>query len=128
MVKNKTNAWQWEITYEDDENGQLGSLPLINVPNGHKMPSFLMIWEARNTGEFEPGLSGEDVPVVEWELRQYAQMDVLKQKLSADDYDKVRLALGLQPLAEATAKGKEITQSIRENVANKELERLNKKF
>jgi hypothetical protein len=127
--KKKRAGWTPEISYEQDDDGaQLGNLPLIHVPAGEEMPRFLMIWEARDTGEIEPGLSGEDVPVVEWDLRQYAQMEVLKSKLSPEDYDKVRLALGLKPLAEATAAGQAVTQRVRENLARRELEASGKKM
>lgn len=128
-MTNKKSKWVPEISYEQDDDGaQLGNLPLIHVPKGESMPQFLMIWEAHDTGNIEPGLDGEDVPVVEWELRQYAQMEVLKNKLSAIDYDNVRIALGLKPLNEAITAGKTITQKIRENVANAELKSIGKKF
>jgi hypothetical protein len=118
-MSNKNKHWVPEIVYEnDDGEAQLGNLPLIHVPNGEKMPTFLLIWEATETGEFEPGPDGEELPIVQWELRQYAHMDVLKSKLSHEDYDKVRVALGLQPLNEATKNGQQITAKIRENLAN----------
>lgn len=124
-----SKRWMWEITYEQDDNdGQLGNLPLIHVPPGEQMPRFLMLWEARDTGEIEPGPSGEDLPVVNWELKQYAQMETLKQNLSPEDFDKVRVALGLEPLAKATQKGKAITQKIRENIAQREIDALGKKM
>lgn len=126
--KSKGKEWQWEISYEESDEGQLGNLPLIHVPPEEEMPKFLMVWEARDTGELEPGLSGEEVPIVEWELRQYAHMDVLRNKLSAEDYDKVRLALGLQPLKEAVKQGQSISQRVRDNIAQKELESLGKKM
>lgn len=125
----KKSKWIPEITYEqDDEGGQLGNLPLIHVPASEVMPNVLFIWEARDTGKIEPGLNGDDVPVVEWELKQYCAMEALKSKLSHSDYDKVRLALGLKPLDEAVAAGKAITQNVRENVGNVELNSLGKKL
>ena len=121
--------WVPEITYEeaDNDDGQLGHLPLIHVPPGQNMPVFLMIWEARDTGEFEPGPTGEEVPIVEWDMRQYAQMETLKKKLSPADYDKVRVALGLKPMAQAVREGQEISQKVREALAKKELESLGDK-
>lgn len=128
MVKPKSR-WTPEISYEhDDDGGQLGNLPLIHVPKGEQMPPFLMIWEARDTGEIEPGSGGEEVPVVEWDMRQYAQMEILKEKLSPQEYDRVRAVLGLKPLAEATVQGQAITQKVRENLAIKEVNALGKKL
>lgn len=128
MENKKKSTWVPEVTYEDSDDGQLGNLPLIHVPSGEEMPKFLLIWEATDTGEIEPGPDGEDVPVVQWDLRQYAQMEILKSKLSPDDYDKVRLALGLQPMKEATKQGQAITQRVRENLAQKEMGTNGKKF
>ena len=128
-MQGKKRPWMFEITYEtDDSENQLGNLPLIHVPDGEDMPSFLMVWEARETGEFEPGFSGEEVPVVEWDLRQYARMDVLQTKLDPDAYDSVRTALGLKPLKEAVEGGKKISQSVRQTVAQHELAARGKKL
>lgn len=119
--------WLPEIVYEDTDDGQLGNLPLIHVPPGEKMPRFLMLWECRDTGDLEPGMDGEEIPVVDWELRQYAQMEVLRRKLSAVDYDKVRAALGLKPMREAVPQGQAITQAVRDNVAQAEIDSQGKK-
>jgi hypothetical protein len=56
------------------------------------------------------------VPIVEWDLHQYADMTILKQNLSMDVYDLVRNALGLEKLATAAEKGRKITSKIRGNV------------
>lgn len=111
------NEWMWEIVYADDtEDGQLGHLPMIHVPDNCEMPSFLLIWEVRSTGEYEPGPEGEDVPVIDQELRQYASMDILKNNLSPAEYDNVRKALGLKPLVQAAKDGQLITAKVRENL------------
>lgn len=127
MTNNKN--WVPEIVYADSDDGenQLGSLPMVHCPTDQEMPKFLLIWEVRSTGTFEPGLSGEEVPVVDQELKQYARMDVLKEKLTPPEFDRIRLALGLKPLAEAAKAGQVITQKVRENVAQKELAVLGKK-
>ena len=53
------------------------------------------------------------------DLHQYADMNFLKTKLDLETYDKVRIALGLEPLNDATQKGLAITQKIRENIEEK---------
>lgn len=102
-------TWMPEIMYEEDAPGQAATLPFILVPAEEDMPIFLMLWEYKETGEIEPGMDGEDQPIVQPELRQYARMDVLKDQLSEDAYDDVRVALGLAPLQAATKAGLKIT-------------------
>jgi len=110
------NKWIPEIMYEDDAEGMTGHLPFIPVPNGETMPRFLLIWESRDTGELEPNSEGEPVPIYEMDLHQYASMNTLKEKLTAAEYDKVRAALGLEPLKIASKKGSEITENVKKNL------------
>jgi len=109
--------WYPEIMYEDaDEAGLTSKIPFIMVPENRQMPKLLFMFESRQTGEFEPGYDGEQLPIVEMELHQYADMSILKSELSALDYDKVRVCLGLKPLNEAAQAGKKITDKIRNNL------------
>lgn len=114
MQENKN--WYPEIVYEDDDNGMTSKIPFIMVPPEEVMPKIIFMFESRQTGEFEPGDDGEELPIVEMDLHQYADMAVLKEKLSIHLYDQVRHALGLKPIATAAAQGKEITNKIRENL------------
>ena len=82
------------------------------------MPELLYVFESRETGEHEPGLDGEAVPVIQWDLHQYADMQVLKSNLDSLTYDMVRAALGLEPLESAVEKGKALTQNVREKFDN----------
>ena len=109
--------WVPEICYEEDANGLSSHIPFIQVPVGEKMPSLVFIFESQETGEFEPGEDGNPLPIFEMDLHQYADMSVLKNKLNANDFDKVRLALGLEPLKTASAKGKKISQKIKQNLS-----------
>jgi len=112
-----SNNWVPEIMYEDSgEEGLTSHIPFIPVPAGEEMPSMLFVFESRETGEYEPGPEGEDLPVTEMDLHQYADMNVLKENLDAETYDKVRSALGLEPLQVAASKGREITNSVRKNL------------
>tara|TARA_A100001515_G_C4544868_1_gene201464 strand:+ start:331 stop:675 length:345 start_codon:yes stop_codon:yes gene_type:complete len=109
--------WVPEIYYEEaDDTGLTSHIPFISPPENEDMPKLLFIFESRETGEFEPGQDGEDLPVVQIDLHQYADMAFLKEGLDAPTYDKVRAALGLQPLAEAAAAGSKITERIRSAV------------
>ena len=117
-MSNDSDNWIPEIMYEDDANGMTSKIPFVMVPASKKMPEILFIFESRETGEFEPGSDGEALPIVEMDLHQYADMAVLKNSLSAIDFDKVRISLGLEPLLKAAAMGSKITNKIRKNLEN----------
>ena len=109
--------WVPEIFYEDaDGDGLSSHIPFITVPEDEEMPRMLFIFESRETGEFEPGQDGEELPAIEMNLHQYADMAVLKEKLDGPVYDQVRAALGLEPMAKAVEAGKKITQRVRDSV------------
>jgi len=111
--------WIPEIMYEDpSEIGASSSIPFIPVPQEETMPQLLYIFESRETGETEPGPDGEELPVTEMDLHQYADMAILKNKLDVEIYNKVRLALNLEPLDVAAAKGRKITERVRTNLEN----------
>ena len=108
--------WIPEICYEEDANGLSSHIPFIQVPNGETMPGFLFVFESRETGEFEPGEDGNPLPIYDMDLHQYADMSTLKKGLSQEEFDKVRMVLGLEPLREAESKGKIISNTIRKNL------------
>ena len=113
------SQWIPEIMYEESEDGVSSKIPFILVPQDQKMPQVIFIFESRETGEFEPGLDGDDVPILEMDLHQYADMKVLKEGLPSDLYDQVRTCLGLMPLDQAVKSGKKITDNIRKNIEEK---------
>ncbi len=110
-----TTNWIPEILYEESEDGT-SSIPFIMVPAEEEMPKLLYIFESRGTENFEPGLEGEEVPIVEWDLHQYADMLILKDNLDSETYDAVRDALGLEPLSVAAEKGAKITSNVMQNL------------
>jgi len=117
MTKNsKPKNWIPEIVYEEGE----GQIPFIHVPPDQEDPKLLFIFVAHQTGEFEPGSEGEDVPVIDMDLKQFVDLSILKAGLNEQEYDKVRGILGLEPLRQAVEKGKRITQSVREKVGTSE--------
>lgn len=117
MTDSTQNSWVPEIMYEEGDGGLSSHIPFIAVPHEEEMPRILFVFESRDTGEIEPGPSGEQLPIVELDLHQYADMKVLKEKLEDTTYDIVRAALGLEPMKAAAAKGKKITDSIRQNIS-----------
>lgn len=119
--------WIPEIMYEDAQDGSLSShIPFIQVPKAEEMPRLLFMFESRETGEFEPGLAGEELPVTELDLYQYANMNYLKTRMSLVEYDNLRYALGLDPIVTAAQKGQKITSNVRVAV-NDDSDTLNKK-
>lgn len=114
--KNTSKGWVPEIVYEDGE----GQLPFIHVPPDQEDPKMLFIFIAHQTGEIEPGPEGEDVPVIEMDLKQFVDLSMLKAGLTESEFDKVRSVLGLEPLRSASEKGKKITQSVREKLGSDE--------
>ena len=103
--------WIPEVMYEEGS-----SLPHIQVPEGEVMPGMLFVFSAIETGEFEPDDEGNPLPILEMDLHQYANMLTLKNNLDSTTYDTVRAALGLETLAAAEEKGRQISQDIREKV------------
>jgi hypothetical protein len=117
MSENKSHSkWIPEIEYEEVEDGLTSKIPFITVPENEEMPRLLYIFESRETGDFEPGPEGEELPVSEITLHQYADMSYLKAHMSYLEYDNLRFSLGLQPIREAAIKGQEITTNIRQKL------------
>lgn len=114
------NNWVPEIMYEEDNDGLSSHIPFVPVPKDEEMPKLLYVFESRETGEFEPGPEGEDLPVTEMELHQYADMAALKNRLTEQQYDYIRAALDLEPLAIASAIGSSITDKVRNALGDTE--------
>ena len=118
-MSQQPESWYPEIMYEESEDGISSKIPFVLVPEDQQMPEILFVFESRESGEFEPGLDGNPVPILEMDLHQYADMKFLKEGLTPDLYDKVRVCLGLDPLQSAVTKGKKITENVRKNLENK---------
>lgn len=98
--------WVPEIMYEEyEEDSMSGGFPFIQVAEDKEMPDILFMFGSQETGEFEPDMEGNPEPIVQMELYQYANMQYLREDLSAEVYDQVRTCLGLEPLSIATEKG-----------------------
>jgi hypothetical protein len=110
---NEERPWIPEICYEEVEDGLTSHIPFIEVPDDAEMPKVLFIFESSNTGETEPGLDGEEIPIIELNLHQYANMNTLRDQLPTSVYDTIRQALGLEPLLTAVEGGKKITENVR---------------
>lgn len=119
-LKEKQN-WIPEIMYEETDEGLSSNIPFIMVPHNEQMPKMIFIFESRETGELEPNELGDPVPILEMDLHQYADMQILKERLPLSVYDQVRECLGLKPMKEAVTKGAAISENIRNNIQNKQV-------
>ena len=122
-MPNEKRMWVPEIVYEEYEGtGLTDGLPFITIPNDKEMPGILFFLGTSDTGELEPDENGDPQPIVEVEVYQFACMKYLEEALSPEDYDKVRVALDLEPKLEARAKGveksKEMLKDISDNYSN----------
>lgn len=106
-----------EILYEEPQPGIAPNrIPYIEVPKEKQMPPVLFIFEYKHTGETEPGPNGDPMAIVDQVPHKYVDMELLKEKLSPETNDEVRVALGLKPLLEAQKKGKDILDKVDKNV------------
>ena len=119
-MSNEKRMWVPEIVYEEYEgSGITDGLPFINIPNDKEMPGVLFFLGTQETGEFEPDENGEPQPIVEVEVYQFACMKYLEDSLAPEDYDKVRVAMGLEPKLAARAKGLSKSAQMINNIADK---------
>jgi hypothetical protein len=118
-MKNTTNnkklgpEYQWkkipEILYEESGN----PIPYIEVPKEMKMPPLVFIFEYHLTGEYEPDDKGNPAEIVDQTPHQYVDMQFLTERLKdSKTMDKVREALGMEPLEEAKKKGGELLNKL----------------
>tara|TARA_Y100001970_G_scaffold293595_1_gene441465 strand:+ start:8564 stop:8932 length:369 start_codon:yes stop_codon:yes gene_type:complete len=119
-MSNDKRKWVPEICYEDyNEENLTGGLPFIAIPKEKEMPNILFFFGSTDTGEFEPDAEGNEQPIVEMELYQFACMKYLQEGLKPEVYDQVRQCLGLLALEEARKRGKEQSIKIATNVQQK---------
>ena len=119
-MSNEKRMWVPEIVYEEYEGtGLTDGLPFINIPKDKEMPGILFFLGTQETGEFEPDENGDPQPIVEVEVFQFACMKYLESELSPDDYDKVRIALGLESKMTARKKGLKTSAEMVNNIADK---------
>ena len=86
------DKWIPEIFYEEDNKGLTGGLPFVNVPEDKSMPACMFICEVRPVSEDDNDIEKEVI------AHSLANMTVLKQEVDQETYNKVRIAIGLQPL------------------------------
>jgi len=102
------------ILYEEPsgKNDKGISMPYIEVPKEGQMPPMLFIFEYKHTGETEPDDRGREVAIVDQIPHKYVDMEYLKDRLSPDLNDQIRIALGMKPLQVAKEEGQKILDKV----------------
>jgi hypothetical protein len=100
------------ILYESEDQ----ALPYIEIEQDDEMPPSIFIQEYKHTGEFEPGVDGEEQSIVDINMHMYVNMEFLKTKVTPQLYDVIRTSIGLKPVVEARAEGQKILDKVYGNV------------
>lgn len=96
------------ILYYEDEAEAGNPIPYIPVGKDDLWPVVLFVQEYRETGEFEPDNDGNPSPICDMYMHKYIDEAHLKERLTPELYDEVRVAMGLDPLNKARVKGQEL--------------------
>lgn len=121
------------ILYEEPsgKNDKGISMPYIEVQKEGQMPPMLFIFEYKHTGETEPDDRGREVAIVDQIPHKYVDMEYLKDRLSPELNDQIRVALGMKPLQVAKEEGQKIMDKVMFQVSlikdDAEKERLEKR-
>ena len=102
------------ILYEEPsgKNDRGISMPYIEVQKGGQMPPMLFIFEYKHTGETEPDDRGREVAIVDQIPHKYVDMEYLKERLTPELNDQIRVALGMKPLQIAKEEGQKIMDKV----------------
>jgi hypothetical protein len=116
-IKAKRNTIP-ELAYQTGPDGKVVSpIPYIETKSSDPMPVMLFVEEAFDTGEMEVGEGGNPEPIFEFEIHQYLNMKAVREVLTSKEFDRVRVALGMDKAEEAKKKGEQILKNV-ENQLN----------
>lgn len=106
-----------ELAYQTGPDGKvLSPIPYIETKANDPMPVMLFVEEAFDTGEMEVGDRGAPEPIFEFEIHQYLNMKAVKEVLTKGEYERVRVALGMDKTEEAKKKGEEILRNVEKKI------------
>lgn len=101
------------LYYEDEGNDEAANpIPYIPVGQNDPWPVVLFVQEYRETGEFEPDHEGNPQAICDMYMHKYIDEAHLKERLTPELYDEVRVAMGLDPLNKARAKGEQLLSRV----------------
>lgn len=93
---------QPEIFYEESAEGFTNGMPFIRIEDEQSVPSALFMGAAKNIENKNSEVDEEDI--CEITMQMYINSEILKAVLSKEDYDAVRISIGLDPLSVALEK------------------------
>jgi hypothetical protein len=115
-ILNDKRNWIPEIFYEEGTDGMAGQFPFIQIPVDKDMPTMLFMLGSKETGEFTPSSNGEPEPIVEMEMYSYVNMQQLQEVMPFEDYDRLRITIGLKPLDEASRLGMQQSEKMVDSI------------
>jgi hypothetical protein len=103
-----------EILYEAPSypGEETSPIPYIECDKENEMPCSLFLFEYFDTGEVEIDENGKPAKIIEQIPHHYIDMNLLKKVLTPEELDRVRVALGMKPLAIAQSEGKAIIDKV----------------
>lgn len=112
-----------EILYESPSypGEKVSPIPYVVIPKDKDMPAGLFIMRYTQTGEFEVGDSGKPEEImdgphphmfVDFKYVEEVLHEVFPNLHMGDAVDKIRVGLGLKPLAKARKEGNEILDRV----------------
>lgn len=117
MAKNQEKYDIPHIVYEEPQPGMNSNpIPFIEIQKDKKMPPVIFIFEYKHSGETEPGPNGEPVPIVDQIPHKFVDLELLKEKLTPEINDIVRMSIGMEPLSQAAVKGQKILDKVNKNI------------
>lgn len=93
---------QPEIFYEESAEGLTNGMPFMRIENNKTIPNALFMGAAKNIENKNNEV--DESEMCEITMQMYVNSEILKNVLDVEVYDKVRAAIGLDPLDVAIEK------------------------
>lgn len=87
---------QPEIFYEESHEGFTNGMPFMRIESEDSVPTALFLGAAKNIEN--KNIEVDEEEICEITMQMYVNSEVLKNVLTKEDYDKVRISIGLDPL------------------------------
>lgn len=88
---------QPEILYEESHEGVSNGIPFMKIESEQSAPSALFIGSAHDSDE----KNEEGETIVDLVMHMYINASAIKEILSLEEYNKLRVGLGFQPVEDS---------------------------